>query len=116
MGSKAVAGRSFELRLLWIAFGIALEFLIIPDEIRRTSSVLHHDNIFASRDFYYVLISPFVVWWFFRRLVPSKEGQLGQNGVRLMNCLFAFYAATLIRAIFEVFFAIHLGIWAVTRR
>jgi len=68
--------RDFELLYLWIAFGIVLEFLIIPRKLRGTYGVLHQDKLFTKGDFYYALISPVVVWWFFGHFVPAKATEL----------------------------------------
>ena len=111
MDAEGPNTRGFELRYLWIAFGIVLEFLIIPRELRGTYSVLHQDNLFTKGDFYYALISPVVVWWFFRHLVPEKVRELTQKRVRFLIFIFGFYVASATRAILTAFFAIHVGAW-----
>ena len=64
-----------------------------------------------SGDFYYALLSPIVIWWFFRRLVPAKESELDLKGVRFLNFIFGFYVASAFRAVLATFFALHLGMW-----
>jgi hypothetical protein len=116
MGSKVIAGKSFELRPLWFVFGLLLEFSFIPSEIHGTSSALHHGDLFTSGDFYYAVISPAVIWWFLYRLAPSKEDQLGQSGVRLLNFIFGLYVSSVVRSAFAAFCAIHLGVWTITHK
>jgi len=65
-------------------------------------------------DFLYALISPVVVWWFFRRLIPAKTKkleELGLKGVRLMNFVLGFYVASVLRAVLAAFPATRIGIW-----
>ena len=110
MDDAITARRAFQLQYLWIAVGFGLEVLLIPNELRRTQS------LFTSGNFYYALISPIVMWWFFRRLIPAKETELrkfGLQGVRLLNLILGFYAASALRAIFTAFFSIYLGVWSV---
>ena len=104
MDAEVRTRRVFQLKFFSVVLGIILEFLLIPKH------QLAH-SVFTSADFYYALLSPLVVWWFFRRLVPAKERELGLNGVRLLNFIFGFYLASALRAILAAFFSIQLGVW-----
>jgi|SRR5579871_4694950 len=110
MDDAVTAGSAIRLRLLWVAVGIGFEFLIIPNRFHPRHA------LFTTGDFCYALLSPIVVWWFFRHLIPAKERELrelGLKGVRLLNLIFGFYAASAVRDIFAAFFSIHLGVWSV---
>lgn len=110
MDDANTARPTFQLHLLWVALGMGLELLLIPNEIHPRHA------LFTSGDFYYALLSPIVIWWFFRRLVPAKERELrelGSKGVCLLNFILGFYAASALRAIFMAFFSIHLGAWSI---
>jgi hypothetical protein len=113
MDVEVTSRRAFRSQLLWIVLGIILEFLFIPREGHGARNVFHENNLFSSADFYYALVSPIIVWWFFRRLIPAKEKALDVNGVRFLNLIFGFYAASALRAILAAFFAIHTSVWGV---
>jgi hypothetical protein len=110
MDAEVPTGRVFRPMVFWIVLGIALEFLLIPKH-PGTNAAGNGIRLFMSGDFYYALLSPIVVWWFFRRLIPAKERELGTNGVRLLNFIFGIYIASALRAVLAAFFAIHVGVW-----
>jgi hypothetical protein len=76
MVNAITAERAFRLRWLWVAVGIGLELLIIPNELHPRRS------LFTSGDFYYALLSSIVIWWFFRHLIPAKERELRELGLK----------------------------------
>jgi hypothetical protein len=113
MEDAIITRLAFRLRWLWVIVGVGIELLLIPNELHPRHA------LFASGEFYYALLSPVVIWWFFRRLVPSKDGELkelGPKGIRLLSLFFGFYVASALRAIFAAFFLIHLGVWSVNIR
>src|SRR6476659_6096969 len=99
MDVEVTSRQAYRPQFLWIAVGIILEFVLIPREDHWTRSLLYGNSLFTSADFYYALLSPVVVWWFFRRLIPAKERELDVNRVRLLNFIFGVYAASALTAI-----------------
>jgi len=110
MNTEIPTKRAFRPLVLWIVFGAVLELAFIPrNQVARSGS-----SLFMNGDFLYALISPVVVWWFFRRLIPAKTKkleELGLKGVRLMNFVLGFYVASVLRAVLAAFPATRIGIW-----
>jgi hypothetical protein len=112
MDSEVQTKRVFRLLLLWVLLGAVVGFVLWPRHIG--SEMRYGASLFTNEDFYYVLLSPLVVWWFFRVLVPAKEEELkklGINGVRLLNFLLGLYVDSVLRAALAAFFATHTGVW-----
>jgi hypothetical protein len=112
MNSEVQAGRAFRLLSWWVVLGAVVGFVLWPRHIGY--GMRYGTSLFTKEDFYYTLLSPLVIWWFFRVLVPSKEEELkklGINGIRLLNCLLGLYVESVLRAALAAFFAIHMGVW-----
>jgi hypothetical protein len=112
MDSEIQAGRVFRLLFWWVVLGAVVGFALWPRHIG--NGIRYGTSLFTNEDFYYALLSPLVVWWFFRVLVPAKEEELeklGIKGVRLLNFILGLYVYSALRAALAAFFAIHMGVW-----
>lgn len=106
MDAEVPSSSVFRLLVFWMVLGILVEFLLIPTHLGH--------GLYKNDDLYYALLSPIVVWWFFRSLVPAKEVELrklGVKGVRLLNFILGFYLASALRAAVAAFWGTHLGLW-----
>ena len=106
MDAEVPTGSDFRLLVFWVVLGLIIEFLLIPTHLGH--------GLYKNDGLYYALLSPIVVWWFFRRLVPAKEvelAKLGMKGMRLLNFILGFYLASVLRAAVAAFFGIHLRVW-----
>jgi hypothetical protein len=110
MDKEIPTRRAFRPLVLWVVFGAVLELTFIP----RNHAARIGSSLLVNGDFFYALLSPVVVWWFFRRLISARAKELeelGLKGVRLMNFVLGFYVASALRAVLSAFFAIRLGMW-----
>jgi hypothetical protein len=87
------------------AIGLFLEFLLIP--LPRDLPILDSGTvtrILTSGNFYYVLVFPFVIWWWFK--VFLRQRVFSRRELGFAYFIFGFYLSSVLRAVAIVAFQI----------
>lgn len=85
--------------------GFSLEFFLIPlPHHPSTYGVDWMKEILKSSDFYYALMSPLVIWWWFRIFLRRRTLEMRELGVAYLA--FGAYLSSALRAIASITFQV----------